>query len=112
MPDSAQTLTDASVEVNDGKTIMKFTKIMKETGEIEITTGKNIFLWAYGSSDILGFHAAKSPFDLDLSSLSTTEPVTAKDESDPQTAAAVSSSKYAASAALALIGLTLAFGLL
>ena len=32
MPESEQTLMDASVEVVDGQTIMKFTKIMKETG--------------------------------------------------------------------------------
>jgi hypothetical protein len=117
MPDSAQTLTDASVEVINGKTVMKFTKIMKETGEIQITTGQNIFLWAYGSSDILGFHAARSSFEFDLSSLSTTETGTPGAEtgtpevesSTPTGSAAVSSSKYAA---LALIGLTLAFDLL
>ena len=133
MPDSAQTLTDASVEVNNGQTIMKFTKIMKETGEIEITSGKNIFLWAYGSSDILGLHAHESPFDLDLSSLSTTESATPEvesgtpdgesgtpevesntpeAESSTPAAASVSSSMHATSAALALIGLTLAFGIL
>ncbi len=43
MPDSAQTLTDTSVKVVDRQTIMKFTKIMKETNEIA-----NTFLWAYG----------------------------------------------------------------
>lgn len=119
MPDSAQTLTDASVKVNNGQTIMKFTKIMKETGEIEITSGKNIFLWAYGSSDILGLHAHESPFDLDLSSLSTTESATPEVESNtPEAesstpaAASASSSKHSTSAALALIGLTMAFGIL
>jgi hypothetical protein len=68
MPDSAQTLTDAIVEVIDGQTIMKFTKIMKEADEIEITTDANTFLWAYGSSATLGYHSARSPFDLNLSS--------------------------------------------
>lgn len=98
---------------------MKFTKIMKEAGEIEITSGKNIFLWAYGSSDILGLHAHESPFDLDLSSLSTTESATPEVESNtPEAesstpaAASVSSSKHVTSAALALIGLTMAFGIL
>lgn len=98
---------------------MKFTKIMKEAGEIEITSGKNIFLWAYGSSDILGLHAHESPFDLDLSSLSTTESATPEVESNtPEAesstpaAASVSSSKHVTSAALALIGLPLAFGIL
>ncbi len=75
MPDSAQTLTDASVEVVDGQTIMKFTKIMKETNEIEIKPDANTFLWAYGSSNSLGFHSARSPFDLNLSSGLATEVV-------------------------------------
>jgi hypothetical protein len=68
MPESAQTLTDASVEVIDQQTIMKFTKVMKEAGEIEITSRENIFLWAYGSSDVLGKHLGRSLFDLNLSS--------------------------------------------
>ncbi len=68
MPESAQTLVDASVVVDDGQTIMKFTKVMKEVGEIEITSRENIFLWAYGSSDVLGYHLGRSLFDLDLSS--------------------------------------------
>ena len=68
MPESDQTLIDASIEVNDGQTIMKFTKIMKESGEIEITPRGNIFLWAYGSSEVLGYHNERSIFDLNLSS--------------------------------------------
>jgi hypothetical protein len=68
MPESAQTLTDASIDVKDGQTIMKFTKIMKEAGEIEITPRENIFLGAYGSSDVLGYHPGRSIFDLNLSS--------------------------------------------
>ncbi len=63
-----QTLKNASVEVIDGQTIMKFTKIMKETGEIEITAEENKFLWACGSDKDLGFHKAKASFDLNLSS--------------------------------------------
>jgi hypothetical protein len=62
-----QTLMDASVGVIDGQTIMKFTKTMKETGEIEITSGENKFLWAHGSSDALGYHSSKSSFALNLS---------------------------------------------
>jgi hypothetical protein len=73
MPDSAQTLTDASVEVIDGQTVMKFTKIMKEADEKEITTDANVFLWAHGTSDALGYHPGRSSFDLNLSSGSATE---------------------------------------
>ena len=63
-----QTLMDASVEFIGGQTIMKFTKIMKETREIQITSGENKFLWAYGSSNALGYHSSSSSFKLHLSS--------------------------------------------
>ena len=70
MPESQQTLTDTSIEVVDGQTIMKFTKLLVEEDEIEITTEDNIFLWAHGgSSDQLGYHgAARESFELNLSS--------------------------------------------
>ena len=70
MPDSAQTLTDASVKVVDRQTLMKFTKIVKETNEIA-----NTFLWAYGLGNTLRFHSTRSPFDLNLSSGLATEVV-------------------------------------
>ncbi|KAL7518721.1 hypothetical protein ACHAWX_003532 [Stephanocyclus meneghinianus] len=66
MPLSQQTLTDATIEVSNGQTIMKFTKVMKEDGEIEIKGGDNTFLWAYGSSNTLGYHPAKSSYNLNL----------------------------------------------
>jgi hypothetical protein len=68
MPENQQTLTDTSVEVKDGQTIVKFTKIMKEAGEIEIKPGDNTFIWAHGSADALAYHAARASFDLNLSS--------------------------------------------
>jgi len=69
MPDGQQTLTDTSVEVKDGQTIMKFTKIMKEAGEVEISPADNTFIWAYGSSPTLGYHlAGRAALDLNLSS--------------------------------------------
>jgi len=76
MSESNQTLSDTSIEVKDGQTIMKFTKIMKEAGEIEITPGDNTLLWAHGSSDVLGYHGftSKSPFELNLSSGAGEEP--------------------------------------
>ena len=67
MPDEQQTLTDATIQVTDGQTIMEFTKIMAETNEIEITTGDNNFLWAYGSSRNLGYHASRESFVQNLS---------------------------------------------
>ncbi len=67
MPQDQQTLTDASVQVTNGQTIMNFTKIMAEPGEIEITTGDNDFLWAFGSSPTLGYHAARGSYVQNLS---------------------------------------------
>lgn len=64
-PLGQQTLIDGVVEVIDGKTTMNFTKLMIEEGEINITaTGDNHFLWAYGSSPTLGYHAARGSYVL------------------------------------------------
>ena len=52
---------------------MKFTKIMKETGEIEITAKENKFLWAFGSGNVLRHHEDRDTFILDLSSGSKEE---------------------------------------
>ena len=69
MAEERQTLIDASVvEVIDGQTIMKFTKLMKEPGEIEIGAGDNIFLWADGYSTTLGLHKKFGSVDINLSS--------------------------------------------
>ena len=67
MPENQQTLTDASVTFEDGKTIMKFTKIMNEPGEIEITPGDNTFIQAYGTSQTLGYHRSRGSIDINLS---------------------------------------------
>lgn len=67
MPQHKQTLTDASLEVDDdGRTIMKFTKVMKEDDEIEIKSGENIFLYARGMTSTLGYHPQRSSFTLTL----------------------------------------------
>jgi len=68
MPEEEQTLINATVEVRDGQTVMKFTKFLKEQGQIEIMIGLNNMLWAYGSSNTLSYHAQRSSFTLDLSS--------------------------------------------
>lgn len=49
MEESKQTLINPRIEVVDGQTILSFEKLMKEEGEIEITTGSNMFLWAHGA---------------------------------------------------------------
>ena len=59
MPTSQQTLTDATFKVRGGKSILEFTKIMKEPNEIELTTSFNNFIWAVGSNFNLGIHKAR-----------------------------------------------------
>jgi hypothetical protein len=59
-----QTLIDATVEVVEGKTKMNFTKFLQEEGEVNIVIGDNHFLWAYGSSNQLGYHAARGSYVL------------------------------------------------
>lgn len=74
MSSDHQTLIDASIEVDEyGQTIMKFTKLLVEDGEIEIVSSggreKNIFLFAHGSDggDGLGYHGGdRMTFDLTL----------------------------------------------
>ena len=70
MSEDKQTLMNASIQVvksgSSSMTVMKFTKIMKESGEIEIFSGNNSFLWAYGFGTSLGYHAARASFKLNL----------------------------------------------
>ena len=68
MPTEEQTLTDATVVFKDGQTVMKFTKIMKEPNQIEISMGNNNMLWAYGGNPTIGYHRNKSAFAINLSS--------------------------------------------
>jgi hypothetical protein len=46
------------MEVDEnGRTVMKFTKIMNEEDEIEIREGENYFLFARGMTSTLGYHS-------------------------------------------------------
>lgn len=72
MDDSKQTLIDASINVYRGPiTVLKFTKIMDEQGEIKIRPGDNTFLYAQGQSYFLGQHAhdSRGSFQLNLPSV-------------------------------------------
>jgi hypothetical protein len=67
MPEHKQTLVDATLEVDQhGRTVMKFTKILREHGEIEIKQGENNFLYAKGMSSSLGYHPNRLSFKLTL----------------------------------------------
>ena len=62
-----QTLMDTSVTFENGLTILKFTKIMKEEGEVEIKSGvENTFLYAQGMGLDVGYHAVGESFPLNL----------------------------------------------
>jgi len=65
MPEHKQTLMDATLEVDeDGRTVMKFTKILKEH---MIEDEEEIFLlYAKGMSSTLGYHPNRSSFKLAL----------------------------------------------
>lgn len=67
MPESQQTLIDARIEQDRGRTTLIFTKILVEEGEIPIDgSGQNIFLSAFGSGNTLGIHASREPYTLNL----------------------------------------------
>lgn len=71
MPPSEQTLTDASMETTeDGKTVMKFTKLLVEPNQIPVTAGVNNMLWANGGeSTTIGYHGTnRAPIQIDLAS--------------------------------------------
>lgn len=69
LPESQQTLMDASINVYRGPiTVLQFTKFMDEQDELKITPGVNTFLWAQGQSYYFGQHAhdSRGSFQLEL----------------------------------------------
>jgi hypothetical protein len=67
MADDKQTLIATSISQESGITTLAFTKILVEEGEIAIdATGENVFLSAYGTSNILGYHDKRESFAVDL----------------------------------------------
>ena len=78
-PDLAQTLTDTSFVQNVTHTVMEFTKIIQENGERTISIGQNNFIWSYGSSNTLAFHAhfGIAPFALEACVPPTASPTPA-----------------------------------
>jgi len=56
---SKQTIRDASINEVDGKTVMTFTKLLVEEGEVTIKTeGNNHFLHAWGDGSELAYHGS------------------------------------------------------
>ena len=68
MDEKAQTLIDASINYYDADdvTVLKFTKVLNEHGEIEIKPGKNTFLFAKGIFEDLNYHQERDTFELVL----------------------------------------------
>ena len=66
MLDDHQTLSDASIQMVDGQTIMKFAKLLQEDGEIEIVAGKNIMLFAHGGYLDLEYHGPQARMACEL----------------------------------------------
>lgn len=66
VPDEQQTLVDASITQQEGSTVLQFTKILEEPGEIPIIVGPNTFIGAYGFDNTLNIHRSRESFALDL----------------------------------------------
>ena len=95
MAEDRQTLMDTNITQTSTRTTLTFTKIMYEEGEIPIKPdAMNTFLSAWGSSNTLGFHAAREPYNAMVSSAPA--PPTAAPVQDPPTAAPVQDSPTAA----------------
>eukprot|EP00550_Attheya_septentrionalis_P002039 CAMPEP_0198290508 /NCGR_PEP_ID=MMETSP1449-20131203/8346_1 /TAXON_ID=420275 /ORGANISM="Attheya septentrionalis, Strain CCMP2084" /LENGTH=661 /DNA_ID=CAMNT_0043989017 /DNA_START=178 /DNA_END=2163 /DNA_ORIENTATION=+ len=62
------TLKGTSITQANGKTILKFEKILKESGELEIKAkGETLFMFAVGNTNALSFHKHRGAVRLDLS---------------------------------------------
>ena len=67
MSPEEQTLTDASIQVVNGQTVMKFTKPLLEPNQIPVISGVNQMLWAHGGSrTTIGYHQSRAAFSLNL----------------------------------------------
>jgi len=67
-PTLAQTLTDTTFVQNETHTVLEFTKLLVEEGELPIKIGMNNFIYARGISNTLGFHRlggyGNAPFEI------------------------------------------------
>lgn len=67
-PAATQSLAETSLDFVDGKTVMKFAKLLNEDGEHPIVPdGDNTMLWAMGSGRDAGYHAARGHVTLNPS---------------------------------------------
>eukprot|EP00579_Thalassiosira_antarctica_P011409 CAMPEP_0201922926 /NCGR_PEP_ID=MMETSP0903-20130614/10815_1 /ASSEMBLY_ACC=CAM_ASM_000552 /TAXON_ID=420261 /ORGANISM="Thalassiosira antarctica, Strain CCMP982" /LENGTH=301 /DNA_ID=CAMNT_0048460141 /DNA_START=175 /DNA_END=1080 /DNA_ORIENTATION=- len=67
MDDTHQTLMNTKLTQVDGKTVVSFSKYLNEEGENKILAdGENTFLWAVGTGNEPGYHAARGEFTLEF----------------------------------------------
>jgi len=67
MPDEKQSLLDASITQENGVTVMGFSKLLVEEGELPLMVGAvNSFIWAVGTGNGLTYHAVRSSFTASL----------------------------------------------
>lgn len=61
-----QTLINTSFHQSGGKSILEFTKVVNESGELPwvVVNGKTHWIYAFGTSNVFGKHAGTSVFDL------------------------------------------------
>ena len=69
LPEANQTLQNVVFEQTESETNMTFSKLLQEDGEITIDE-RTIFIWSYGSSNILSTHIAQGSYIIDLSQCS------------------------------------------
>ena len=74
LPPSEQTLIDASIENNETHTFLKFTKLLDEDGELNISaTKENIAIFGVGRNiELLSIHDYNGAFPITLSACSNT----------------------------------------
>jgi hypothetical protein len=63
---SVQTLSIATITQDDSRTILTFTKNLKEPNEVAVLKGENRFNWAFGSSNDLAIHQERGSATLTL----------------------------------------------
>jgi hypothetical protein len=78
MPEAQQTLINTDLVQSGGSTVMTYTKILEEDGEIIINgNGDNIFVTAYGFSNTFSFHQGYGSYSINLSTVAIEESPTA-----------------------------------
>jgi hypothetical protein len=83
-PEGQQTLINTDLMQSGGSTVMTYTKILEEDGEIIINgNGDNIFVSAYGLSNSFSFHKGYGSYSVNLSTVAPTTASPVLSPTDP-----------------------------